>query len=119
MSQPTLDEECLPSTWAILVAEIAHARDGADLVRRALLALHEILPDSRSTLVWATDDMSDDPSVMDRLRTGTLIMGSTDHPGYVPVCYGGRLEGWVQVLPGYWSSRQEQAITLLAAVLGL
>ena len=119
MSQPTLDEECLPSTWAILVAEISRAGDGGDLVRRALLALHEILPDSRSTLVWATDDMSDDPSVMDRLRTGTLIMGSTDHPGYVPVCYGGRLEGWVQVLPGYWSSRQEQAITLLAAVLGM
>ena len=119
MSQPTLDEECLPSTWAILVAEISHARDGADLARRASLALQEILPDSRFTLVWATDNMPDDPSVMDRLRAGTLIMGRTDHPGYVPVCYGGQLEGWVQILPGSWSSRQEQALTLLAAVLGM
>ncbi|MEI7770712.1 MAG: GAF domain-containing protein [Chloroflexales bacterium] len=109
------------ASWPLQVAEIAQASDNPDLERRATLALASILPNSRHEFVWASDDGAAGPgeaAIMARLRAGMPVMGRIGLPGYIPMRCGAQLEGWVRVIPGRWSPDQEQALSLLAAVVG-
>lgn len=121
MIQPLSDGGSPLPSWPLLVAEIAQASDGADMERRATLALASILPSSRYELAWTSDDGGPSlgsSAILAQLHAGVPVMGRAELPGYVPVRCGAQLEGWVRVIPGRWTTSQEQALTLFAAVLG-
>ncbi|NTV66031.1 MAG: GAF domain-containing protein, partial [Oscillochloris sp.] len=40
-------------------------------------------------------------------------------PGYIPIRSGQQLEGWLTISPGRWTTEQEDALQLLAALMGL
>ncbi|MBX0327970.1 GAF domain-containing protein [Oscillochloris sp. ZM17-4] len=121
MSQRPPDQSDLTPTWPQLVAEVSQAADSVDLDRRASLALMSIVPSSRHELTWATDDGGPgpgEPAILARLRAGVVITGRAGQPGYIPVRCGQQLDGWIRITPGRWSAPQEQALIVLAAVLG-
>jgi len=121
MSQRPHDLSDLPLAWPQLVAEVAQATDTADLERRAALAVASIVPALRHELTWVSEDGGPgpgEPAILARLRAGVVISGRAGQSGYIPLRHGQRLEGWVRLTPGRWSSGQEQALTVLAAVLG-
>lgn len=121
MSQFQHDFSALPPAWPQLVAEVAQATSLADLERRGALAIASIVPSGQYGLAWAAADggpSPSEPAIMARLRAGVAVTGRAGRPGYIPVRSGQQLEGWIWLTPGRWTTEQEQALSVLAAVLG-
>lgn len=101
------------------IAEVARARDLADLRARANAALRAILPGHGASVEWARGD--DEPATSEEATLAWLRGGTTSglngSGGRYPLRAGGALVGWITLQPGSWSAQQEQWLGLLAAAL--
>ncbi|NTV65803.1 MAG: hypothetical protein HGA65_20030, partial [Oscillochloris sp.] len=119
MSQLPHDAHHTVPTWAQLVADVAQAHSLADLEHRAIVALSTISPANKHEIIWADGNDPGDPATLARLRAGVTLPGRVGCPGYIPIRSGQQLEGWLTISPGRWTTEQEDALQLLAALMGL
>ncbi len=131
MSRSPLDTLDLAQNWLALTIEVAQANALPDLHRRYTLALDAIVPNSEAELIWEmggrprclcgkgdTPAHMPAPADIRRLRMGEVVTSTEGGPGYVPLCPGGELQGWLCITPCDWNERQIYGLTSLAAVLG-